>query len=114
VQGGLRGALGVYPAIGAEIPELVQFTQRQLTMPVWAVGGDHSMNTGPLEQFRNLAERVTGGVIEIVDIGWQKSSQSDCSLSLGRFLVKGVDKRKTEQALWEGAMHSKSNQWEFF
>ena len=64
VQGGLRGALGVYRAIGAEIPELVQFTQRKLTMPVWAVGGDHSMNTGPVEQFRNLAERVTGGVIE--------------------------------------------------
>ena len=33
-------------------------------VPVWAVGGDHSMNTGPLEQFQNLAERVTGGVIE--------------------------------------------------
>ena len=62
--GGLRGALGVYRAIAAEAQDLVQLTNTKLTVPVWAVGGDHSMGMGPLEQFRSLAETVKGGVID--------------------------------------------------
>jgi pimeloyl-ACP methyl ester carboxylesterase len=62
--GGLRGMLGVYRAIAAEVPDLIQLTQTKLTVPVWAVGGDHSMGMGPFEQFQSLAETVTGGVIE--------------------------------------------------
>ena len=62
--GGLRGALGVYRAIAAEAQKLVQLTNTRLTVPVWAVGGDHSMGMGPLEQFRSLAETVKGGVID--------------------------------------------------
>jgi pimeloyl-ACP methyl ester carboxylesterase len=61
---GLRGALGVYRAIAAEAPDLVQLTNTRLTMPVWAVGGDHSMGTGPFEQFQRLAGSVKGGVID--------------------------------------------------
>ena len=62
--GGLRGMLGVYRAIAAEAPDLIQLTHTKLTVPVWAVGGDHSMGMGPFEQFHHLAETVTGGVIE--------------------------------------------------
>jgi pimeloyl-ACP methyl ester carboxylesterase len=32
-------------------------------MPVWAVGGEHSMGIGPFEQFQQLAQTVQGGVI---------------------------------------------------
>ena len=62
--GGLRGMLGVYRAIAAEAQDLIQLTHTKLTVPVWAVGGDHSMGMGPFEQFHHLAETVTGGVIE--------------------------------------------------
>jgi pimeloyl-ACP methyl ester carboxylesterase len=62
--GGLRDALGVYRAIAAEAQNLVQLTNTKLTVPVWAVGGDHSMGMGPFEQFRSLAETVNGGVID--------------------------------------------------
>ncbi len=61
--GGIRGMAGVYRAIGEEVPAIMQLTSRKLTMPVWAVGGDHSMGRGPLEQFQQLAETVHGGVI---------------------------------------------------
>ena len=61
---GLRGALGVYRAIAAEAQDLVQLTNTKLTVPVWAVGGDHSMGMGPFEQFQSLAETIKGGVID--------------------------------------------------
>jgi pimeloyl-ACP methyl ester carboxylesterase len=57
--GGLRGMLGVYRAIAAEAQDLIQLTPTKLTVPVWAVGGDHSMGMGPFEQFHHLAETVT-------------------------------------------------------
>ena len=60
---GLRGMLGVYRVIANEVPAIVQLTTRRLPMPVWAVGGDHSMGMGPFEQFQRLAETVHGGVI---------------------------------------------------
>jgi len=62
--GGLHGMLGVYRSIAAEAQDLIQLTHTKLTVPVWAVGGDHSMGMGPFEQFHHLAETVTGGVIE--------------------------------------------------
>jgi len=49
--GGLRGMLGVYRAIAAEAQDLIQLTHTKLTVPVWAVGEDHSMGMGPFEQF---------------------------------------------------------------
>ena len=58
--GGLRGMLGVYRAIAAEAQDLIQLTRTKLTVPVWAVGGDHSMGLGPLEQFHHLAKRCDG------------------------------------------------------
>lgn len=61
--GGIRGSVGVYRAIGSEVPAILQLTKTKLTMPVWAVGGEHSMGLGPLEQFQDLAETVRGGVI---------------------------------------------------
>ena len=57
--GGLRGMLGVYRAIAAEAQDLIQLTHTKLTVPMWAVGGDHSMGMGPFEQFHHLAETVT-------------------------------------------------------
>jgi pimeloyl-ACP methyl ester carboxylesterase len=33
-------------------------------MPVWAVGGYHSMGMEPFEQFQRLAQSVKGGVID--------------------------------------------------
>jgi pimeloyl-ACP methyl ester carboxylesterase len=84
--GGLPGALGVYRAIAAEAPALVQLTRTKLTIPVWAVGGDHSMGMGPFEQFQQLAESVTGGVIN--DCGhWVIEEQPTRLLEdLGQFL----------------------------
>jgi len=67
--GGLPGALGVYRAIAAEAPALVQLTNTKLTIPVGAVGGDHSMGMGPFEQFQQLAESVTGASSTTADIG---------------------------------------------
>jgi len=61
--GGIRGAMGVYRAIAAEVPALLQLTTKKLTMPVWAAGGEHSMGLGPFEQFQSLAGAVHGGVI---------------------------------------------------
>jgi len=61
--GGIRGAMGVYRAIAAEIPAILKLTTTKLTMPVWAVGGEHSMGLGPFEQFQHLAGTVQGGVI---------------------------------------------------
>jgi pimeloyl-ACP methyl ester carboxylesterase len=61
--GGIRGAMGVYRAIVNEIPAILQLTHKTLTMPVWAVGGEHSMGIGPFEQFQHLAQTVRGGVI---------------------------------------------------
>ena len=61
--GGIRGAMGVYREIFSELPKILQLTKKKLTMPVWAVGGDHSMGRGPLEQFQQLAETAQGGVI---------------------------------------------------
>lgn len=60
---GIRGAMGVYREILSELPKILQLTKTKLTMPVWAVGGDHSMGLGPLEQFRQLAEMAQGGVV---------------------------------------------------
>lgn len=60
---GLRGVLGVYRVIAQEVPAIMQLTTSKLPMPVWAVGGDHSMGMGPFEQFQQLAETVHGGVI---------------------------------------------------
>lgn len=60
---GLRGVLGVYRVIAQEVPAIMQLTTTKLPMPVWAVGGDHSMGMGPFEQFQQLAETVHGGVI---------------------------------------------------
>ena len=68
--------MGVYRAIAAEIPALLQLTTRRLTMPVWAVGGEHSMGIGPFEQFQQLAHTVQGGVI--ADSGhWVIEEQTD-------------------------------------
>lgn len=61
--GGIRGAMGVYREIFSELPKILRLTQKKLTMPVWAVGGDHSMGLGPLEQFQQLAEIAQGGVV---------------------------------------------------
>lgn len=61
--GGIRGAMGVYRAIAAEMPAISQLTTKKLTMPVWAVGGEHSMGLGPFEQFEHLAAIRRGGVI---------------------------------------------------
>ena len=55
---------GVYRAIAAEAQDLVQLTNTKLTVPAWAVGGDHSMGMGPFEQFQSLAETIKGGVID--------------------------------------------------
>jgi len=62
--GGIRGMVGVYRAIPGELAALALLTQTKLTIPVWAVGGDRSMGLGPLEQFRQLADDVQGGVIK--------------------------------------------------
>ncbi len=61
--GGIRGAMGVYRTIAAELPAILQLTTKRLTMPVWAVGGEHSMGLGPFEQFQHLAGTVRGGII---------------------------------------------------
>ncbi len=61
--GGIRGAMGVYRSIAAELPAILRLTTKKLTMPVWAVGGEHSMGLGPFEQFQQLAGTVRGGVI---------------------------------------------------
>ena len=61
--GGINGVMGVYRAIAAEAPAILQLTKSRLTMPVWAVGGEHSMALGPLEQFQHLADIVRGGVV---------------------------------------------------
>lgn len=84
---GIRGAMGVYRAIAAEIPVLLQLTNRRLTMPVWAVGGEHSMGIGPFEQFQQLAHTVQGGVI--ADSGhWVIEEQTDKIVAeLKKFLV---------------------------
>jgi pimeloyl-ACP methyl ester carboxylesterase len=84
--GGLRGMLGVYRAIAGEAQDLIQLTHTKLTVPAWAVGGDHSMGMGPFEQFHHLAETVTGGVIE--NCGhWVIEEQPDRVLEdLGEFL----------------------------
>jgi pimeloyl-ACP methyl ester carboxylesterase len=55
--------MGVYRAIASEIPAILKLTKRKLTMPIWAVGGEHSMGIGPFEQFQHLAQTVRGGVI---------------------------------------------------
>ncbi len=55
--------MGVYRAIAAEVPALLQLTTKKLTMPVWAAGGEYSMGLGPFEQFQSLAGTVHGGVI---------------------------------------------------
>ena len=62
--GGVGGMVGVYRAIMDEMPALARLTESELTMPVWAVGGDRSMGMGPFEQFQQLAKTVSGGVIE--------------------------------------------------
>lgn len=61
--GGIRGAMEIYRAIAHEIPAILKLTNKKLTMPVWAVGGEHSMGVGPFEQFQHLAQAVRGGVI---------------------------------------------------
>ena len=61
--GGINGVMGVYRAIAAEGPSLLQLTKSRLTMPVWAVGGEHSMASGPLEQFQQLADDVHGSIV---------------------------------------------------
>ncbi|MBV8416514.1 MAG: hypothetical protein JO251_15000 [Verrucomicrobia bacterium] len=58
--GGLRGMLGVYRTIAAEAQDLSQLTHTKLTVPVWAVGGAHSMGMGPFEQFHHLAKVASG------------------------------------------------------
>ena len=61
--GGIHGVMGVYRALAAEAPSILQLTHNKLTMPVWAVGGEHSMALGPLEQFQQLANVAQGGII---------------------------------------------------
>ena len=61
--GGIGGVMGVYRALPAELPAIFELTKRKLKMPVWAVGGEHSMGSGPFEQFQHLAEIVYGGPI---------------------------------------------------
>ncbi len=61
--GGINGVMGVYRAIAAEVSSILQLTKSRLTMPVWAVGGEHSMALGPLEQFQQLADVAHGGII---------------------------------------------------
>ena len=61
--GGIRGAMGIYRAIANEIPAVLKLTNRRLTIPVWAVGGEYSMGIGPFEQFQHLAQTVRGGVV---------------------------------------------------
>lgn len=55
--------MGVYRSVAAELPAILHLTTKKLTMPVWAVGGEHSMGIGPFEQFQHLAGTVQGGVI---------------------------------------------------
>jgi pimeloyl-ACP methyl ester carboxylesterase len=61
---GLRGALGVYRAIAAEASDLVQLTNRKMTMPVWAVGVRSFDGHGALRTVERLAESVKRGVID--------------------------------------------------
>lgn len=84
--GGIRGVMGVYRSIGNEVPKTAQLTTKKLTMPVWAVGGDHSMGMGPFEQFQQLADTVHGGVIS--DCGHWPSEEQPAQLgaALAEFL----------------------------
>lgn len=56
--------MGIYRAIAAQAPSILQLTKSRLTMPVWAVGGEHSLALGSFEQFQQLASDVGGGVID--------------------------------------------------
>lgn len=84
--GGIRGVVGVYRSIGSEVLKIAQLTTRKLTMPVWAVGGDHSMGMAPFEQLQQLADTVHGGVI--ADCGhWPLEEQpAQLGAALAEFL----------------------------
>lgn len=75
LPGSISGMTGVYRSITAAPPALARLTETRLPMPVWALGGDHSMSAGPCEQFEQLATTVYGGIVE--DCGhWIAEEQS--------------------------------------
>ena len=69
ITGGIRGAMSIYRAIANEIPAILKLTNRKLTMPVWAVGGEHSMGIGPSDSFSTSRRQYGAALLPVVDIG---------------------------------------------
>ncbi len=59
----LHASFEYYRALNTDIAQNAVFAQTKLTMPVLALGADHSLGTFELDQLRSYATNVQGGVV---------------------------------------------------
>jgi pimeloyl-ACP methyl ester carboxylesterase len=62
--GGIAALAGPYRAGPTQLRELQRLAKIKLKMPVLALAGDHSLGSGQIEQMKQLALDVSGGVID--------------------------------------------------
>lgn len=62
--GHMRAGMEVFRAFDEDARDFARLAQTKLAMPVLVLGGEKSLGRFPIEQIRQVAERVDGGVID--------------------------------------------------